>query len=281
MSDERTDNGIQPGGGFDDDRLLAYALGLDDDHGLEAAAAGDAALRARIAAMRADVGAVGAGLDRVVPAPPDEYTELSGAQWGELRELVAAPAAPRRRPMWLRVLVPAAAIALVLVAGVVGLQRLGTVGGNDAATVTDDEKALESDGRQSGGTEGGAAEGAGAPSLDATVPGSAAYETVVVARAEPPFGGRQRFEVLRVLRGEAGAEVSLAMVDRALAPDTLAILYLRPTGHANDAPSAPSPASTGTPLIVAGKVVRYTFMGEPALARRLPADTDLETIALP
>jgi len=266
---------------FDDDRLLAYALGLDDDPGLEAAAEADAALNARLAAMRADVGAVGAGLDRVVPAPPDEYTDLSGTRWGELREFVAAPApaAPRRRPMWLRVLVPAAAIALVLVAGVVGLQRLGTVGGNEAATVADDEKTVESYGRQSGGT--GTAEDAGAPSLDATIPDPTAYETVVVARAQLPFGGRQRFEVLRVLRGEAGTEVSLAMVDRALAPDTLAILYLRPTGHANDAPSAPSPASTATPLVVAGKVVRYTFKGEPALARRLPADTDLETITLP
>jgi len=268
---------------FDDDRLLAYALGLEQDPALEAAAEADAALHTRIAAMRADVGAVTAGLDRVVPAPPDEYTDLSGARWGELREFVAAPApaAPRRRPMWLRVLVPAAAIALVLVAGVVGLQRLGTVGGNDAATVADDEKALESDGRQSGGTEGGAAEGAGAPSLGATVPGSAAYETVVVARAEPPFGGRQRFEVLRVLRGEAGTEVSLAMIDRALAPDTLAILYLRPIGDVYLAPSAPSPVAPGSPLVVAGKFLAYTLKGEPALARTLPADTDLDKVTLP
>ena len=218
-----------------------------------------------------------------MPAPPDEYTDLSGARWGELRELVAAPApaAPRRRPMWLRVLVPAAAIALVLVAGVVGLQRLGTVGGNEAATVADDEKTVESYDRQSGATESGGAEVAGAPSLDATIPDPAAYETVVVARAELPFDGRQRFEVLRVLRGEAGTQVSLAMIDRALAPDTLAILYLRPIGDAHDAPSAPSPASTGTPPGAAGKVLAYTFKGEPALARRLPADTDLETITLP
>ena len=37
MTDERTENGMQPGG-FDDDRLLALALGLDDDPELLAAA---------------------------------------------------------------------------------------------------------------------------------------------------------------------------------------------------------------------------------------------------
>ncbi len=71
MTDERIENGTQPGGGFDDDRLLAIALGLDDDPELLAAAEADAELAGRLASMRADValigaqvGAVGAGAGR-------------------------------------------------------------------------------------------------------------------------------------------------------------------------------------------------------------------------
>jgi hypothetical protein len=268
----------------DDDRLLAYALGLEDDPGLEAAAEADAALRTRIAAMRADVGVVAAGLDRVVPAPPDEYTDLSGARWGELHEFVAAPApaAPRRRPMWLRVLAPAAAIALVLVAGVVGLQRLGTVSGDEAATVGSSGKATESYDRQSDGAEGGAATGAGedaaTPSLAPAPTDPAVFRTIVVARANAPANGRQTFVVKRVLKGRAPAKIRLEIVDAAAAAGELHVLFLLPSWTWADEPANPSPMlgsqSDAAPLV-------YSYRDRPGLAQPLPPGTDAGSVKLP
>jgi hypothetical protein len=72
MNDERREHGTQPGGGFDDDRLLAYALGLDDDPELLAAAEHDAELSGRLAAMRADVHRIGAQVQAAVPAPASQ-----------------------------------------------------------------------------------------------------------------------------------------------------------------------------------------------------------------
>ncbi len=54
MTDERTECRMRAGG-FDDDRLLACALGLDDDPELLGPPRRDVELGARLAAMRADV----------------------------------------------------------------------------------------------------------------------------------------------------------------------------------------------------------------------------------
>ena len=109
-----------------DDRLLSYALGLEPDAELEAALAGDDELRARLEAVRADIGAIGQGLGRVVPAPADEYTDLSGDRWDDLKPLLRAPAPRQRRQgSWLRVLAPVAAVVLVLGFGAVALQYAG------------------------------------------------------------------------------------------------------------------------------------------------------------
>ena len=284
-TDEDFVSGSAGGRAFDDDRLLAYALGLGDDPELEAAAREDDALRDRIAAMRGDVDAVAAGLDRVVPAPPDDYADLGEARWGELRESVTAPAAPRRRPAWLRVLAPAAAIALVLVAGVVGLQRLGDGEGNEAATTSADDKAVESYDRQ----KTSAGQGEAGPTTDglaAPTPAAAAadpgYETVVVAVAAPPAAGRQDFYVRRVVFGEAGPLITLEIDEQALVAHALAILYLTPTGDETGASAPPKPTvSASPPPSVASKALRFTFDGAPAWARQLAPGIDPERVTLP
>lgn len=271
---------------FSDDRLLAFALGLDDDPGLETAVSGDPELSRRLDAMRADVGLVTAGLDRVVPTPPDGYTDLSDERWGELRSLATAPApaASRRRSAWLRVLAPAAAIVLVLVAGVVGLQRLGDGGAGDAMTTGTGDKAAERYG--DGATQGEATDGGGAalPTLGRGAPDPAAYETIVVARAASPAAGRQRFEVLRVLRGKAGAYVTLKVTDRAAAPFTLQVLYLHPTEERTPG-VVPSPGTSaeGAPpdTDTIGIVLEFLFKGESAVAQQLPGGTDPAEVTLP
>jgi hypothetical protein len=277
---------------FDDDRLLAFALGLERDPELESATADDAVLRDRLEAMRADLDAVAAGLDRVVPAPPDDYTDLGDERWGELREFVTAPApaAPRRRPTWLRVLAPAAAIALVLVAGVVGLQRLGETGGTEATTTGATDKAAESSAAQKRNAQDGPAAGAVAgdgvavPSFGSSVPDPAAYSTIVVARAQAPAGSRQRFAVERVLKGKAGEFVTLRVTDRAAATSTLNILYLRPTVGTTPTPVAspvPSAQAYGAATQAPGTVLEFRYKGETALARQLPGDTDPSKVTLP
>jgi hypothetical protein len=296
---ERDDmhEGHTGGGGtpaFDDDRLLAYALGLEDDPALAAAVQADPALRTRLAAIRADVDAVGAGLDRVVPAPPDDFTDLSDPRWAELHELVVAPApaTPRRRPTWLRVLAPAAAIALVLVAGVIGVQRLGDVGG-ETRTQSAADKATEGYGEEAaptldGSVGGAAAEGGddAAPLLERAVPDAGAYPLIVVARAIVPGDFGQRFEVVRVLRDvnaagvEVGDRVKLRIVDRAVAPDRLVALFLGPTP--TPAPTTgPSSSTTPDERELGAAIVEYEYRGLPVLALQLPAGTDPDTLTLP
>ena len=227
-------------------------------------------------------------------APPDDYADLSDPRWGELRELVTAPApaAPRRRPAWLRVLAPAAAIVLVLVAGVVGVQQLGDIGGNEAAT-------SPSTRRPSGGLRGGggAVQGDGTrapraatasrvarygtPALD-----PAAYETIVVGKA-PSTGGRP--SALRGRPGAAGRRrptsspgeiLRLDVVDRAVAPDRLVVLYLgrspRPAPHA--VTPAPAPSARRAPR---GACHRLRVPRGDAYARQLPGDRTPATVTLP
>jgi hypothetical protein len=286
---ERTDETREPGI-FDEDRLLAYTLGLEADPELEAAADDDAALRRRLHAMRADVDAVGAGLGRIVPTPPDDYADLSDPRWGELRGLVAAPSAPRRRPMWLRVLAPAAAIALVLVAGVVGVQRLGDTGQNEASVSADDKSGAvydESDTQSgpTGGAEG--SDGAAAPSLGRSAVDATGFATILVASASSPGGDRQRFEILRVLRGKpaeypVGDYVRLTVIDKAVAPHRIVVLYLDPV--AVPSPGGEETSGTTSPLDgrdTEGSVIEYELDGAPAFALQLPGGTDPDDVELP
>lgn len=290
MTEREDTNGAQPR--FDDDRLLGFILGLEDDPDLEEAAASDPAMRERLAAIRAGTDAVREGLERVVPPPPDGYADLTDPRWSELRELVAAPAAaaPRRRPTWLRVLAPAAAIVLVLVAGVVGVQRLGDTGGNEAATSAVDEKATEGYGKDGGAVQGEAttraegSDGVAAPTLSRGTLDPATYATVLVARAGALAAFRQRFEILRVLQGDestfvAGEVLRLDIVDRAVAADRLVVLYLEPLAATGTAVATPAPAPSVS--AVGGMVIDYEFRGDIVYAQQLPSDTDPDKVALP
>jgi hypothetical protein len=115
---------------MDDDRLLAYVLGLDDDPELVAAAATDSELGSRLEEVRAEVDAVAAGVRAAVPAPDETYTDLSDARWAGLQEyFTPARERPRRERRgsrrWLRVLAPVAAVALAVAIGVSVIERQG------------------------------------------------------------------------------------------------------------------------------------------------------------
>ncbi|HQJ98577.1 MAG TPA: hypothetical protein PLB30_08575 [Thermoleophilia bacterium] len=277
---------------FTDERVLAFALGPDDDPELRAAAAGDAGLRARIETTRADVDAIGAGLDRIVPAPPDGYTDLADERWKRLREHMTTPATARRRPLWVRVLVPAAAVAAVLVAGVVGLQHLS--GGATTHVRSAAEQPVESFSDQTrsaqDGVPGGAAtggEGASREPLLLGAPDPSGYAAVVVARAASPADLSQRFTVVRVLR-DAGGDLAvgdglkLVVVDRAIAADRLVVLYLDPRSTPSPSRSAPlSPVPAPMAAGTEAAVVAYEYRGQSAFALRLPPGTDPDAVKLP
>ncbi len=279
--------------GFDDDRLLAFALGLDDDPQLAAAAESDAALRARLDAMRADVATIGAGLERVVPAPPDDYTDLGDERWRRVRGLLEAPAtaASRRRPLWRRALAPAVALALVFVLGVAGVQYLGGNDGVELATEGAADKATEGDGDETGSAQedslGRTAgqDGGGAAARVREIADAASYAAVVVARAAPPGGSSQRFEVLRVLRQddtgvEVGDLVELQIVDQTVEPERLVVLFLEPSPVPAPSTTAGAPAATATDGSELG-VVEYEHRGTRALIVLLEAGTDPGAVNLP
>ncbi len=275
MADERTDDQTASGGVFDDDRLLACALGVEEDPELLAAVATDAALAARLAAMRADVAGVARQIGLAVPAPDEEYTDLSDARWAGLTPYLAAPkpAASRgRASRWLRVVLPVAAVAaLALAVGLVAVERGGDIRMVDGATT-----AAESE---------PAMRGAGtAPTFEEQLDG---FAVVVLAEARRATGAFQRFAVVRVLKGDAPGTVKLRVDEEPADRDRLHLLMLRPVaavdaqayegelsgGAATSKGSADGP---GRPLAVS-----YTYEGKPALARELPAGTDPASVTLP
>ncbi len=246
---------------FDDDRLLAYALGLEDDAELAAALAEDEALRRRLEALEAGLDDVGAGLERLVPAPDETYADPAEARWDGLRPFFAPP--PERRPAgrrW-RVLVPA--LGAILAVAVVGafVLRDGPVGTQRA---TDEA--------------GTAAESADAPTVGADTSKSAygatdlaadleLYETAFVGRAGEVAEGRQRFTVVRRFKGLVTDDIYLEVVDRPLDPGGLAIVLL---GSVSDG----QVLSGG-----AGEAVPYEYQGIEVLARPLPPDVDPDDLA--
>ena len=134
MPDETYTDAVMPSGGFDDDRLLAYVLGLDEDAALAAAAATDAELRARLETIRAQADAVGARISAAVPAPDDSYADLSAPRWADLGEFLRTPdttplAARTRSSRWLRVAAPALVVVLALAVGAAVLSSRGGSGG--------------------------------------------------------------------------------------------------------------------------------------------------------
>jgi hypothetical protein len=281
---------------FDDDRLLALALGLDDDPELIAAAAADEGLRRRLEAARADVEQAGRQVRAAVPAPPEDYADLSDPRWAGLQAYVAAPppARTRRATRWLRVLAPAV-VALVAVAiglAVINDQRSGTLSVNSSLPTTA-KAADEAAGPLSGGaTDATGRDGDYALSLSKQLD---SYALVVLAKAQAASGAFQRFLVVRILKGDGPDVVRLRVADRPADVGRLQVLFLRPgtegsaeIGTETTSTVEPVPAqipgtteTTGTlKALAVGAPVMFSYQGEMAMARELPAGTDPDTVEL-
>lgn len=179
-------NGVRPGDGMDDDRLLAYVLGLEDDPELEAAAVAGTELGRRLETVRAEVAHVAAGVRAAVPAPADDYTDLGDPRWAGLQEYFQptqeSPAKARRGSRrWLRVLAPVAAVAVAVAVGVSVIERQYEPGqpsvaersGKNTDTAVAAGESAGDPGSTGGGAEEGASSGdevAGATPVAATTP---------------------------------------------------------------------------------------------------------------
>jgi hypothetical protein len=248
MTDERNENERQPAE-YDDDRLLAFALGLDEDPELLEAAAVDATLAARLEAVRADVDQIGARVSAVVPQPGDRYTDLSDERWSALEEFFDVPpaATPRRRRRWWQVVAPVAAVLVVaLIVGIVAVQNGGQLATSDSGSGVARSEA-----------EGGAAQPFGesatkSTGADQTATGKPSlserfadqldrFAVVVLARAREVSGALQKFVVLRIFKGTAPRVVELVVDDVPADRGRLHVLMLEPT-----APPEPAGADTDT-----------------------------------
>jgi len=283
MTDER-DNGMRPDV-YDDDRLLACALGLDEDPELLAAAATDAELGARLEAMRADVAAIGAQVADAVPAPDESYTDLSGERWSGLKEFFEAPsetARPRRERRWWRVLTPVAAlVAIALVVGIVavngGIGGLGGSSGSSSGTVAQSA----GDGAASSESFSGNSVSKGGQAV--TSPERATlrerfrdelnrFAVVVLARARQVSGVVQRFAVLRTFKGSAPKVVELVVNDQPTDAGRLHVLMLDPTAPPEAQQETPWPL-TESPAPAEGSPLPVTISPMPETASPWPETT--------
>ncbi len=280
---------MQPAGGFDDDRLLALALGLDDDPALLAAAEGDAELAGRLAAMRADVARIGAQVGAAVPAPDAGYADLSGDRWSGLKEFFEPPAtAARPRRRWWRVVAPVTAlVVLALIVGIVAVNGgSGSSSSGSSAEITSSADDGAPAGAQSRGVDTGTEAAPDTPArwlaeeLDR-------FAVIVLARARQATGALQPFAVLRIFKGDAPDVVELEVDDRPADTGRLHLLMLDPVATTEDGSGSPEPIPSlgttkseqglpGKPLAVA-----YTYGGEPTMVRELDAGTDPDSVTLP
>jgi hypothetical protein len=261
---------------FDDDRLLAHALGLEDDAELAAALAEDEALRRRLEALQAGLDDVGAGLERLVPAPDETYADPAAARWDGLRPFFAPP--PERRPArrrW-RVLVPA--LGAILAVAIVGAFALR--GGQASMEMAREEGAA-------------ADESAGAPAVasDASKSSYGAkdlaadlelYETAFVGRAGEVADGRQRFTVVRQVKGTVDGDVYLEVVDQPIPAETLTLVMLG-AGTLGAEGTTPVPAPTAPDDEALQRIRATAFLtldaqGVSAVAIPLPPDVDLDQL---
>ena len=162
-------NGVRPGDGMDDDRLLAFVLGLDDDPEVAEAAAADPRIGARLETVRAEVDRIAAGVNAAVPMPDDSYTDLADARWAGLQEYFTPAqgrkaAASRGSRRWLRVLAPVAAVALALAVGISVVERQSGQADMSVAERSGKsaDSATSSGGSAAGGAQAAAPESSGA-----------------------------------------------------------------------------------------------------------------------
>lgn len=274
----------------DEDRLLAFAFGLEHDPELEAAIAQDEELRRRVDELRADVVEVARQIERAVPQPAASYADVHDQRWATLHPYVSArPQRPKwTTSLWARILAPAAAVVLLAVVGVVALQQQ-----NDLQTSVGEKTGPEV---ATPSRAGDGSEGRVAFDRDAL----RHYAVVLVARASSVHDGFQRFDVERVLRGSAPAVLRLRVRARPAQTGVLHVLYLAPVSFSAEdpspVPSSSSPAPqdsasppeglpSGTPpsADTSPPVVEILFAddGDTALAVPLPADVEAGQISLP
>ena len=265
---------------FDDDRLLAYALGLEDDAELEAALTEDGELRRRMEALRAGLDDVGAGLERLVPAPDETYADPAAARWDGLRPFFAPP--PERRPArgsllgrW-RVLVPVlGAILAVAVVGAFAL-RDGPIG-TQRATDEAGRAAESADAPAVGADASKSAYGAGDLAADLEL-----YETAFVGRAGEVTDGRQRFTVVRQVKGTVTGDVYLEVVDQPIPVETLTlVMFGAGTLGADGNPPVPAPTAPDAEALQRIRSTAFRTLdaaGVQAVAIPLPPGVDLEQL---
>jgi len=237
-----------PGGEFSDDRLLACALGLGDDPELAAAAAVDGALAARLETIRAQVDAVGARVSVAVPAPAEDYTDLSSPRWAALGEFLAAPApkpARSRSSRWLRVIAPALAVVLAIGVGAAIISSRSGTGSSSSSTAAEGSKAAPmAAGSQDAATANPALGSLTTPVVSLTDQ-ARRFATVVIARARDAVGGFQQFAVLRDLKGAAPHLLRLRVGDAPADAGKLHVVLLDPLS----ARASPEPSAIPSPLI--------------------------------
>ena len=292
MTDERTENGMQPGRGFDDDRLLALALELDDDPELVAAAAGDAELAGRLAAMRADVARIGAQVGAAVPAPEEDYADVSGERWSGLAEFFEPPASvakPRRERRWWRVIAPVT--ALVVLALVVGIVAVNGGGGSSSGSSAEVARSAADSAQPATASQGFSSASTKSQSAETTASRVAEeldrFAVIVLARARQASGALQRFAVLRIFKGDAPNVVELEVDNQPADQGRLHLLMLDPVATTQVESASPEPIpSLGTSMGEQGLpgkplTVAYTYEGEPTMVRELDLGADPDTVSLP
>ena len=300
-----TDHLQTTAGRFDDDRLLAYSLGLDDDPELASALDMSPELRERLERIGRDVVAIRDGLRDALPPAPADYAEPAAPRWSALRPYFAArgDAPVRRRSR--RLLVPALAAALLLavIVAVAVRQLPGDAGKQVAAQSREDgeTRAIAPMSPGAAPVYGQTQESSGLVLLER----AAAFRDVLVVRAGAVADKVQQLAIVRVLKGAQGApEDALAMRIRvgasALPLGKLFVVYvgplgkngggtagggggavpeggLSPTPWAADDDTAAKSLGGGMPEPVAG----YSTAGDEALVQQLPEGMDVSRLAVP
>ena len=301
---------------IDDDRLLAFALGLDDDPELRAALAAQPLLQRRLDVIKAEVAQVQDDLQELVPPAAAAYEQPAAERWRKLRPYLSTPAAgtaaaaasDRGRPAWRRVLVPAAALLAVLAVAVgvtVRLQSQGagtsgvTAGSNgqntSAGANTAAHWAPRSSDKSVYGTSGGGSAGAlsalnnqysdelsGPGATKNALPSASNYATVVVARAGFVVGGAQSYTVVRSLKGKVDATVAVTL--------HAGILLYAPAARFARAQTGVGglyslPVSPLAELLTPAGALRVLYLqpraGKPVRVLLLPAGTTSSSVRLP
>ena len=289
MSD-RQDN---PTAAFDDDRLLDFVLGLEDDPELAAALATSAPLRERLADLKADLAAIETELRETIPPVDTSYAEPHAGRWPRLQAFFGGERV-RRRPLRGRRLTAALAAAVVLVALLIGLvsvlprlrQAKPTAASADHAVRAPESAASGAFGPASNGQSSQTS--AAAPYAGAVSRLAARYRDVAVVRAGTISGRRQTFAVARVLKGAPPAAFTLVVAPggTAATPGSLQLAFLQPgtapaSGGATPAPSAAATATQSGATTAFGPPVAFRWRGRHAVLVSLPGAADAAGVRLP